>query len=56
MIESNYGSVITVEDGGDGDISLDLGGVKDVLLSPQASIRLGMMLVATALDVLEATR
>lgn len=51
FIESNYGSQITVEDGGNREIALALGGMKDVLLSPLNAILLGDWLKKTALEV-----
>lgn len=51
-VKSIYGTTVTV-DKGIGDISLDMEGMEDVLLTPRTAIELGMILVATALDVLE---
>jgi hypothetical protein len=50
-VKSIYGTTVTVEKG-IGDISLDMEGMEDVLLTPRAAIQLSMILVATALDVL----
>lgn len=51
MIESIYGTPITVE-GTEGDVYLDINGMKDVLLTPETALSLAGKLITVAMSLM----